>query len=241
MPDRRRHRGPHPRDAALFAAAQHDRLRHAVAELSWLLSRGYPEDAALKLVGDRHALVARQRTAVRRAACTDGARSDRRARRVGLEDVAGRALWVDGFNVVIVAESRLSGGVVFRGRDGALRDLASVHGTWRRVDETARAIEALADALAAAGPSAVRWLLDAPVSNSGRLAALLREAAEARGVTWDVEAVADPDGLLVAASGADPRAVVATADAAILDRCGAWLDLPAEALPGAPPPLDVAD
>ncbi|MDB5297887.1 MAG: hypothetical protein JWO31_3870, partial [Phycisphaerales bacterium] len=71
MPDTRSHRGPHPDDGRLFHPDRWPALRTAAAELSWLLSRGYGEVAALKVVGDRHALSARQRSAVRRAACTD--------------------------------------------------------------------------------------------------------------------------------------------------------------------------
>jgi uncharacterized protein YyaL (SSP411 family) len=54
MPDRRRHRGPHPKDPELFAPRHWPTLRRAVADLSWLLGRGYSEKAALKLVGDRY-------------------------------------------------------------------------------------------------------------------------------------------------------------------------------------------
>ena len=46
MTDRRRHRGPHPRDAELFAPAQLETLRTACAELSWLLTRGYSAKAS---------------------------------------------------------------------------------------------------------------------------------------------------------------------------------------------------
>src|SRR5688500_10446127 len=53
MPDHRSHRGPHPEDAGLFAPAVHPTLRSAVADLSWLLTRGYADPSALKLVGDR--------------------------------------------------------------------------------------------------------------------------------------------------------------------------------------------
>ena len=38
VPDTRKHRGPHPEDARLFADAMLPRLRAAVADLSWLLT-----------------------------------------------------------------------------------------------------------------------------------------------------------------------------------------------------------
>jgi len=221
VPDRRRHRGPAPRDTELFAPEQGRALRGATSDLSWLYGRGYAEDAALKLVGDRYALVARQRKAVERCACSDADRERRRRKRLRADAVAVRPVTIDGFNCIILCESVLSGAPVFHGRDGALRDLASVHGTWRRVSETARAIEALGALLAEAAPSSVRWLLDRPVSNSGRLASMLREHAEQAGSPWEVELVEGVDAQL-----ADADAVVASADSWVLDRCRAWIDLP---------------
>ena len=61
MPDRRQHRGQHPDDQRLFDEAYREILRIAVAEYSWLLTRHYATDSALKLVGDHHGLTVRQR------------------------------------------------------------------------------------------------------------------------------------------------------------------------------------
>lgn len=217
LPDTRKHRGPAPKDEDLFAEARVPALRTATDELSWLLGRGYSEDAAVKLVGDRHALTARQRKAVARAACPDAARDARLAKKRAIGELAGRSLHVDAFNCIILCESVLSGAPVFVGRDGALRDLASVHGTWRRVRETERAITGLAELLDRARPSEITWWLDRPVSNSGRLAAMLRATRP----LWRVELVDFADPIL-----AEREGLVATADAFILDRCHAWIDLP---------------
>ena len=56
MPDRRSARGPHPKDVACFCEEQVPALQRAVADLSWLQSRGYSPKASLKLVGDRYRL-----------------------------------------------------------------------------------------------------------------------------------------------------------------------------------------
>src|SRR3954453_10218030 len=117
MPDQRRHRGAHPEDRELFAPACDEALRAAVADFSWLLSREYASVSALKVVGDRYGLSARQRTAVMRSACSDAARSGRLAREVGLRQVGGRAMWIDGYNVLTTIEAALAGGVVIVGRD----------------------------------------------------------------------------------------------------------------------------
>src|SRR5262245_9389316 len=136
MPDRRQHRGPHPEDAALFAAEHEPALCEAVRDLSWLLTRGYADAAAQKIVGDHFQLAQRQRVAVRRCACSDAARAQRARTRVACTALAGLELAVDGFNVITSLEAALAGGVLLRARDGCVRDMASMHGSWKRVHET---------------------------------------------------------------------------------------------------------
>lgn len=222
MPDARSQRGPDPRDAALFAATALPALRAAAADLAWLLSRGYAELSALKLVGDRHRLAERQRRAVLRSCCGDDRLIDRLRRRLGPAELRGRPVRIDGFNVLTTVEAALGGAVLLLGRDGSLRDLAGVHGTYRKVEQTLPAIERIGQALADLGAGPCLWLLDRPVSNSGRLAAILRDAAADRGRDWRAELPFNPDAELIAGP-AD--AVVATADSGVLDRCGPWFPL----------------
>ncbi len=219
-PDRRQHRGAHPEDARLFEGAQLPSLRRATGELSWLLSRGYRLASSLKLVGDRHALRERQRLAVSRAACSDESLA-KGARRVasGLRACAAPSLIVDGFNVVITAEAALGGGVLVRCRDGCVRDMSSVHGSYRAVDETERALLLVGEALERLGPRSVEWLLDRPVSNSGRLAARIEQLAAARGWPWTVALEFNPDRSIVAS----PRIAV-TSDSNVLDGARAWFN-----------------
>jgi hypothetical protein len=228
MPDKRKHRGKHPDDDCLFAAGQQDALRTAVAEYSWLRTRGYAVDSALKLVGDRHNLTVRQRTAVQRSSCSDQALTHRIARRRGLNDAAGQPLGIDGYNLLITVESALAGGLILVGRDGCCRDLAGVHGTYRKVTETTPAIELIVDFLTELAVPHIDWFLDRPVSNSGRLKALMAQTLEGRAThihrsgTWNIELVDSPDQILCAY----PH-LVATSDSAVLDRCTAWVNLAA--------------
>src|SRR5215210_7764367 len=100
MPDDRRHRGAHPEDHALFGPDWHAPLRQAAHDLSWLLTRGYASPSALKVVGDRFNLSARQRTAVMRCAAPDDAVVARRARMTALDTHPPARLLVDGYNVL---------------------------------------------------------------------------------------------------------------------------------------------
>jgi hypothetical protein len=219
-PDTRQHRGPHPEDRKRFAPGWLPALQAATAELSWLLERGYPPTAALKLVGDRHRLDERQRRAVSRAACSDRSRERRGQTRLELTEAKGERLVLDGFNLIITVEAALSDGVLLRCRDGCLRDLSSVHGSYRSVQETDAAIELLGETLDALAPESVLWLLDQPISNSGRLAQRIRTAGDERGRPWEVETVFNPDTEILASD-----RVAATSDSTILDGVSRWIDV----------------
>lgn len=233
MPDCRRHRGPHPADAERFAAAHLPALRQACADLGWLAERGYAPAASLALVGDRFRLDLRQRQAVARASCAPAVAAARRARELPLGALP--ALWLDGFNVLTTIEAGLAGGLVLACVDGCYRDLASLHGTWRRVEETLPAATLLGERLAAAGVGEVVLWLDAPVGNSGRLAGLLRALAGQRNWPWRVEVVASPDRML-----RESRAPIATADSGILDHDVRWVNL-ARAILSAMPDVWLVD
>jgi len=221
VPDRRSHRGAHPEDARDFAAELEPVLRRATEELSYLLTRSYAEPSALKLVGDRYQLTARQRSAVLRAACADQALAARSGHRLAPDALAGASLAVDGFNCLITVEAMLSGAPLFRGRDGALRDLASVHGSYRSVEETERAIELVLEHVAALGVGRLEVLLDRPVGNSGRLRARIEQACAARRLSAEVVLAERVDRDLVALG-----IPVATSDGWIRERTP-WIDLPA--------------
>jgi len=114
--------------------------------------------------------------------------------------------------------------------------MASMHGSYRKVDETRPAVELLGRVIAALGVAECRWYLDRPVSNSGRLKKVIDEMAADRRWTWTVELVPDPDSIL-----AETDYFVATADSVILDRCRAWFNLARETVARHVPEADVID
>jgi hypothetical protein len=219
-PDARKHRGAHPSDEALFHPDNIPELREATAELSWLLTRDYAPASSLKLVGDRHKLAERQRAAVARAACSDQQLDTRARAEVQLGRLKGTDVAIDGFNLIITVEAALSGGILIRCRDTCIRDLSGIHGSYRSVDETSKAIEVIGAALASACVHSAAWYLDKPVSNSGRLAKRIRDAAEEHRWPWTVELCFNPDSALV-----DHPTVAITSDSLILDGASRWVNL----------------
>jgi hypothetical protein len=236
VPDKRAHRGRHPGDLIAFGPDVHARLREAVADLSWLLSRGYADKSSLKIVGDRYNLLERQRIAVMRCTCSDQSLASRRRRQVPAEALAGQTLLIDGYNVLTTVEAALADGIVIVGRDGCYRDMASMHGTFRQVNETVPAIAVVGGVLDEIGVGRTVWYLDRPVSNSGRLKTKLLEIAGEHGWPWLVEIVANPDAVLSAA----PE-VVASADSIILDRCEQWFGLARHAVERSIPNARIVD
>jgi hypothetical protein len=218
-PDIRKHRGAHPEDRKLFTAEKLPALRQAVGELSWLLTRDYSMKGALKLVGDRYALTDRQRLAVSRAGCSDQSRKRRAGAAIQAEAVAGEGLIVDGFNLIITIEAALSGGVLMVCREGCIRDQSSVHGSYRAVDETETAIQLIGEGFEALRPISVDWVLDRPISNSGRLAQSIRDLATERGWNWAVETVFNPDAAI-----SESKRVVISSDSHILDAAERWIN-----------------
>ena len=218
--DSRRHRGPHPEDEHLFSSEAVPRLKQAVDDLSWLRTRGYAESSATKLVGDRYELRQRQRIAVGRCACAEAKRASRVARARALEDIAGETLLIDGLNVITTIEVAIAHGVLLLGRDQCIRDMASFHGSYRLVQETERAVEILVTVVDSMQPAEAVVYIDRPVSNSGRLAEAVRKAASAIGSSLRAQTADGVDETLKRST-----AVAATADSAILDACGAWLNL----------------
>ena len=63
-------------------------------------------------------------------------------------------------------------------RDMTFRDIASMHGSYRKVEETIPALQLIGQTLIDCGVERSVWYFDQPVSNSGRLKTILRELAQ---------------------------------------------------------------
>jgi hypothetical protein len=69
----------------------------------------------------------------------------------------------------------------------------------------------------------VLWLLDRPVSNSGRLKTLIGELARKNGWDWQIELALSPDAELKRSD-----LIVASSDSVVLNDCRKWTNLSAE-------------
>jgi len=218
-----RNRGKQSSDDKLFASKWLSILEAAVDDICFLLSRGYAENSAQQIVGNRYKLNKRQRNAVLRISCSQSARLTRSKSNCKAAVLSDTIVEIDGFNLLILLENALSDAYIFKCRDGLYRDISSVHGSYKRVTKTDEAIHLIGSVLNKHQVKQVKWYLDKPVSNSGRLKTRLLEHSKMEGLDWAVELVYDPDKVL-----AKSQQVVITSDGWILDHVNTWFNLGAE-------------
>jgi len=216
-----RSRGKNTGDEHLFASEkQIEKLKNAVQDVKYLLSHGYAEKASSELAGNQYRLKTRQIRALRAASASEGQILVRKTRELHFSEVKDRIIFLDGFNILILLESILSGAYVFQGLDGCCRDLSGVHGTYKRVQQTSEALDCIGRFFQKFKPEKLVWIFDQPVSNSGRIKEIVLDFARQHSYDWEVNLEFNPDQFLV-----DHAEIVVSSDAWILDHCRHWFNL----------------
>lgn len=214
-------RGYVPEDEKQFTGKQLELLKKAADEVQFLLDRGYDVKPVTTFVGNHYMFSERQRLALARSVSSRewiAKRDNKELFQKEREDFPDK-VHIDGFNTVITLEVALSGSPVFLCRDGTIRDLAGLRGTYRIIDKTQEAVERILRQLDLLNIAEACFYLDAPVSNSGRLSGLIRQCAEKYEVSVEVQIIPDVDRVLERLEG------VVSSDAIILNRCPSWLNM----------------
>ena len=210
-------RGSVPSDQKEFTGIQLEHLKEAAKDTQYLLERGYAVKNATTFVGNHYMFSERQRLALARSvSCKEDVqkRKDKRIR-----EAKGMTVHIDGFNTIISLEVALSGSLLFHCSDGTIRDLAGLRGTYRIIDKTEQAVHLILNWLQDLEIGEAIFYLDAPVSNSGRLKALILQIAEESDFDVSVEVINDVDRVLEKLPG------VISSDAIILNKCKSWINL----------------
>lgn len=187
----------------------------------------------MKLVGEHFQLRQRQRLAILSSSCTDRFRESRKKNHRLLNELVGRQLGIDGLYCISTVTAAILGGVLFRGRDGGLRELPLPKRPESYLaEETIRAIGLLSNLLSGSQLKQVVWFLDKTTSTSSLVREELEGLSSAAKWPWNVEMVTDRDQRLPNFEG-----TIATTDYTLLDRLNEWIDLPSVVvdrfLPGA--------
>jgi hypothetical protein len=216
-----RNRGKNTGDDSLFGSEkQIEKLKLAVQDMQYLLSRNYAEKASSDLVGNHYRLKTRQIQVIRGASASENQIQNRKSKQLEISDVKNKTIYLDGFNVLILLESLLSEAYIFEGVDGCFRDLSGVHGTYKRVNQTQDSIELVATFFKKSKAEKLIWIFDKPVSNSGRIKQIILDFAKDNNLNWKVELEFNPDKFLV-----ENKEIIVSSDAWILDHCKNWFNL----------------
>jgi len=219
--DKNARRGYVPEDKIQFTGSALQQLKEAAKDTLYLLNRGYSVKSATTFVGNHYMLSERQRLALARILSADIDIENRMKK-----ETICRQVHIDGFNTIITLEVALSHSLVMRCMDKTIRDLAGLRGTYRIIDVTRQAVCLLLKQLLSKNIEKATFYLDAPVSNSGRLKALILDVAAEFPLTVDVVVIHDVDRTLQKMSG------VISSDAIILNHCESYVNILPEIIEG---------
>lgn len=212
-----------------------DQIKSAAFDLRFLLDRGYRKKSALKFVANRYLLNIKQKNYLVRTVFSKEKSMARKAKIVDITFINDKTLFVDGYNVLITAESICSNNErsVVVCDDGVLRDVNAVFGKYKYNKWTEIALNQIISLLKLYNPLLVKFFYDSPVSRSGELSKLTNRIIKSQGVNGYAVTSKNVDFELKNLSKGsdnndDNTRIVATSDGAIIDKVKNVLDIPSE-------------
>jgi len=197
-----------------------DQFLHASEEYLWIISREYPQRAALKLVGDKFMLSREMRQVLYRGVVPVKT-ADARRKKIG-NVRKGDLVLIDTYNVLFTVNNYLLGRPLFISNDGMLRDAGEMHGRIINKPQFSRSVSLMLDVLQMWPGATYIHYLDEPVSYSGRLSIELSKDMVQMEIEGDAQ-VQSPDQMLKA----EKSDAICTSDGGIIDQYeGRVIDLP---------------
>jgi hypothetical protein len=198
-----------------------DQILQAAEEYLWMLSKGYPQKSALKLVGDKFMLPRDIRQVLYRGVVPAG-RARSRISKIGSVK-KGDLVLIDTYNVLFTVNNYLMGRPMFISNGGMLRDAGEMHGRIVDKPQFSRSVTLMLEVLQSWPKATYIHYLDEPVSFSGRLSIELCKDMMQMEIEGDAHTVKSPDQMLVK----EKSDAICTSDGAIMDHYqGKVIDLP---------------
>ena len=198
-----------------------DRFLHAAEEYLWIISREYPQRAALKLVGDKFMLSREMRQVLYRGVVPVRTAEARRKKIGNVRK--GDLVLIDTYNVLFTVNNYLLGRPLFISNDGMLRDAGEMHGRIINKPQFSRSVSLMLEVLQMWSGATYIHYLDEPVSYSGRLSIELSKDMVQMEIEGDAHTVQSPDQMLKA----EKSDAICTSDGGIIDQYeGRVIDLP---------------
>jgi len=191
-----------------------ENFKNAAYDYLMLLNKNYPQKAILKLIGDRYMLSGNERSMLFRGLAQVSLANERMKKICPPENLDGQPLAIDTYNVLITIGSYLNGNMVFISNDGMLRDASEIHGKVFRSQIVIRAMMLLFEFLKTTKVQEITFLVDSPVSHSGKLCADLNNLLHENKFHGSALTIQSPDFRLKEIA----VGIIATSDSAVIDK-----------------------
>lgn len=193
------------------------RLRRIAQDLRYLLDRGYHKDPAVNFLGNRWRLHRIEREILKRAVFSTQEAQKRRQKILPLEQIPGKVIHVDTYNLLYTVESALLDLPVFQSDDGMIRDVRKMFSVPRLAPS--QILDPIFELLEAFPPEKVVFFLDRPVGKSGQLALRIEGFLEKHGLRGEARLVEAADQALKGAP------FLISSDAPLVDQAEKVFDL----------------
>lgn len=186
-----------------------------------MLSKGYPQKATLKMVGDKFMLPGEMRQVLYRGVIPEKQAETRRKKISSPGE--GELVLIDTYNVLFTVNNYLLGRPLFISNDGLLRDAGEMRGRIINKPQFTRSVSLMLEVLQMWPGARYIHYLDQPVSHSGRLSIELCKDMVQMGIEGDAHTVSSPDRCLKE----EQSDAICTSDGGIIDSYkGKVIDLP---------------
>ncbi|RLG58419.1 MAG: DUF434 domain-containing protein [Candidatus Hydrothermarchaeota archaeon] len=199
-----------------------NKLKHAIEDFRYLLNRGYNKNSSLKLVSDRYNLSKDERNFLIRAIFPKEEAERRKRKLVNINEIKGKKVVIDGYNVLITVENVLKGKNVFSCDDGLLRDTSATFGKYKITKLSIKAINEILTLLKEHNAKEIIFYFDSQVSFSGELCKIVMQEMEKLGIKGYAKTFKNVDYMLIQVK----NAIVCTSDSVIIDKVDKVLDIP---------------
>lgn len=189
-------------------------------DFRYLLDKKYDRSGALHFVGDHYRLNKLERNSLLRVVCSTEEERKRKEKRMAIGSIAGKELFIDGYNVLIGTEAVLENKDL-ECQDGFVRDAMGFFGRYRMGNRTIKSITRILKLLKKYEPEKVTVFFDAQIPKSGDLAKLVNLQFERYGLKGEAKTSRATDRELKESSG-----IVATSDTIIIESAERVLDIP---------------
>lgn len=149
-------------------------LHDAIKDLRYLLNHGYKKTSAITFVCNHYQLKMEDRHFLARSVFSDDTIAKTLQKRLPIEEIKGKDLAIDGFNVLITTEAVLKNEAILCD-DSVLRDTQGIFGKYKITENTEKALQEIFTVLKKYPPQTATFYFDKQVPHSGKLCHYVRD------------------------------------------------------------------